>query len=133
MTTEHEAAESRRAVQAAAQRWCAGTMSADADALHRVLAPDYTYTHASNAKVDSRDEWLESFRTGGRRYQVYALMELGFRTYPGVVVMNGRAHQEMNPRGEPTELNTRFLSVWAALDGEWKCSAWQATRIVEPQ
>jgi hypothetical protein len=68
-------------------------MSADADALDRLLAPDYAYTRASNARVDSHADWLESFCSGGRRYQVYALMDLGFRTYPGIVVMTGRARR----------------------------------------
>ena len=64
MTTDSSHAETEREVLAAVQRWLVGTMSGDADALDRLLAPEYTYTHASNARVDSRADWLESFRTG---------------------------------------------------------------------
>ncbi len=132
MTTGNAHTEAEREVLAAVQRWLVGTMSGDADALDRLLAPEYTYTHASNARVDSRADWLESFRTGGRRYIVYELPEVEFRTYPGVLVLSGRAHQEMNPRGEVTHLDTRFTSVWVESSGEWRCSAWQATRLADP-
>jgi hypothetical protein len=64
---------------------------------------------------------------------VYAIHDVTLRTYPGAVVLSGRAHQEMNPRGEQIELNTRFLSVWVNLDGEWRVVAWQATRLADPQ
>lgn len=122
-----------REVRTAAQRWLDATMTADASALDALLAPDYTYTHASSASMDERADWLESFRTGGRVYQVYAIADERYRVYPGVVVLSGTAHQEMNPRGTPTELNTRFTSVWTqGTDGAWRCSAWQATRIVPP-
>ena len=42
--------------------------------------------------------------------------------------MTGRAHQEMSPRGERIELNTRFTSVWVKHDDGWRLAAWQATR-----
>ena len=133
MTNAVATTEAERAVLTAIDQWLKGTMTADAEALDRVLAPDYTYTHASSAAVDSRDVWLESFRTGGRRYQVYAIHDVRLRSYPGVVVLSGKAHQEMNPNGEQRELNTAFQSVWVPIDGEWRVVAWQATRLAEPQ
>jgi ketosteroid isomerase-like protein len=129
MTSANPANDAERAVLAAAERWLAATMSGDADALERLLAPGYTYTHATTAVADSREVWLESFRSGGRRYEVYELADLSLRTFPGTVVMTGRAHQEMSPRGQPIELDTTFTSVWVDLAGEWRLAAWQATRL----
>jgi ketosteroid isomerase-like protein len=122
---------STEAVEAAARTLLDATTTADLDTLDRMLAPAFTYTHASSAHVDSREEWLESYRTGGRRYRVYDCFEPAFIDLGDVVVMRGRAHQEMSPRGERIELNTRFTSIWIRLDGAWKCTAWQATRIQE--
>lgn len=126
MTQAHE-----REVEAAARALLAATTIPDADTIKAMLAPGYTYTHASNARVDSREEWVESFRSGGRRYHVYDIFDLAFLDYDEVVVMRGRAHQEMSPRGERIELNTRFTSVWVRRDGRWLAEAWQATRIEE--
>ena len=126
--------DATREVRAACQRWLDATMTADAATLDTLLTPDYTYTHATTAGVDEREVWLESFRTGGRIYQIYAIADEHYRVYPGVVVLSGSAHQEMSPRGVPMELNTRFTSVWVqGTDGAWRCSAWQATRIVPPE
>jgi ketosteroid isomerase-like protein len=124
-----EATEAGREVMAAARRWLAATERGDADELDRLLAEGYTYTHASTGVADSREEWLESFRSGGRRYHVYAIDDLSLRSFPGTVVMTGRAHQEMSPRGERIELNTRFTSVWVKHDDGWRLAAWQATRL----
>lgn len=118
-------------VEAAARALLAATTIQDADVIEATLAPGYTYTHASNARVDSREEWVESFRGGGRRYHVYDIFDLAFLDYDDVVVMRGRAHQEMSPRGERIELNTRFTSVWVRQGGRWLLAAWQATRIEE--
>ena len=129
MTTTNAMSE----VRAACQRWLDATMKADAAALDALLTADYTYTHATNAQLDEREVWLESFRTGGRIYAVYTVADERYRVYPGVVVLSGTAHQEMSPRGAPMELNTRFTSVWVrGDDNEWRCSAWQATRIDSP-
>ena len=120
-----------RAVRAAAQRWLEATMSADADTLDGLLTADYTDTHASSAKVDAREEWLESFRSGGRKYHVYAVTDEVYRVYPGIVLLQGSAHQEMGAPDSRRELNTHFLSAWVNEGGAWKASAWQATQIVQ--
>jgi ketosteroid isomerase-like protein len=133
MTSGNAANDAERAVLAAAQRWLAATMSGDADALDQLLADGYTYTHATTGVADTREVWLESFRTGGRRYQVYEIADLSLRTFPGTVVMTGRAHQEMSPRGEQVELNTSFTSVWVEQAGGWRLAAWQATRFLDDQ
>ncbi len=121
-------------VRAAVQRWLDATMSADADALNALLTPDFTYTHATSGRVDERETWLESFRTGGRIYKVYSIADERYLVYAGVAVLSGSSHQEMSPRGLPTELNAHFISVWIqGEDDAWRCTAWQATRIVPPQ
>ena len=125
--------KAKHEVRAAIQRWLDATMTADANALDALLTPDFTYTHATSGRVDEREAWLESFRTGGRIYKVYAIADERYLIYEGVVVLLGSAHQEMSPRGVPTELNTHFISVWLrGAVGVWQCAAWQATRIVPP-
>ena len=124
--------EDQQAIRAALQRWLDATMKADADALHALLTPEYTYTHTTSS-VDERDVWLESFRTGGRIYHPYEVFEERYRALPGgAVLVNGRSHQEMSPQGQWRELNARFSCVWVPADGGWKIAMWQATRIPDP-
>jgi hypothetical protein len=126
MTTN---SDTERDVIAAARRMLGATVDVNVGVLDSLLTPGYTYTHASSGNADSREAWLESFRTGGRRYQVYDIRDLVVQTLGDVATLAGHAHQEMNPRGEPTELNTRFLSVWVRTGDAWQCAAWQATRL----
>jgi ketosteroid isomerase-like protein len=130
MTTA-PAADIEQAVVTAARRLLGATVDLDVAVLDSLLAPGYTYTHASSGSADSREAWLESFRSGGRRYQVYDIRDLVTQAFGDVAILAGHAHQEMNPRGEPTELNTRFLSVWIRNGDAWQCTAWQATRLRE--
>ncbi len=118
-------------VRAATQQWLDATMKADADTLNPLLTPDYTYTHTTS-QLDEREEWLESFRTGGRIYHIYEIFEERYRTVGDVVILNARSRQEMSPNGQWRELNANFTSVWVQTDGAWKLAVWQATRIPEP-
>jgi ketosteroid isomerase-like protein len=129
MSMDAATADAEREVIAAARRLLGATVDVDVATLETHLTPDYTYTHASSGVADSRDAWLESFRSGSRRYQAYDIRDLVVQVLDGVAILAGHAHQEMNPRGEPTELNTRFLSVWVRREGVWQCAAWQATRL----
>jgi ketosteroid isomerase-like protein len=131
--TAANAGEAERAVLAATERWLAGTVAADAEALDLLLTPGYVFTHATTAAADTREEWLGSFRSGARRYRVWQIADVALQSFPGSVVMTGRGHQEIvRPSGEIVELNTRFLNVWVEQDGHWRCAAWQATRIPDP-
>ena len=116
-----------REVRAAVQRWLDGTVAADADALEQLVTADYTFTHASNGTVDTRAEWLDSFRSGRRRYHQWLVSDESYRILPGgVVTLQGTGHQEM---GDPVrKLETHFLCVWVNDGGAWKCSTWQATQ-----
>lgn len=124
--------EDERTVLATLDRWRHATMAADAETLDGILAEGFTYMHATSAAIDTREQWLESFRTGGRSYHIYAVDEITFRTYEGVLVLTGRSHQEMGSADERRELNARFTCLWAKRDGEWKLEYWQATRIPPP-
>lgn len=120
---------SEQEVRPILDRWLQATMSADADTLDSILADGFTYTHATTAGVDTREEWLESFRSGGRRYHTYEVADLDARPFPGVLVLAGRSHQEMGPDDARRELNARFTSLWVKQEPGWRLAYWQATRI----
>lgn len=122
-------------IREALQRWLDAAKAGDIEALDRLLAPDFTYTHASSGVLDDRATWLNIFRPDSptyRRYPKYEVSDLMLRFYPGVAIVFGRGYQEIvRGSGEQVILNTTFTNVWVALDGDWKIVAWQATRIPE--
>jgi hypothetical protein len=118
-----------QAVREATQRWLDATVRADADALDGMLEAGYTFTHATTAITDTREEWLESFRSGRRRYKRWDISDVSVRLFPGTAIMTGRGHQEVVRADGIFDLRTSFTNVWIELDGSWKLAVWQATLV----
>lgn len=125
MTTTADAV---RQVSAASDAWLGALVSGDADVLDRLTTPDFTYVHSS-ATLDTREFFLDAFRSGRRKYTHYSVDGVQVRTYPGVAVMGGLAHIRLNPRGEEMKIETRFISVWVEQAGAWRMAAWHSTRV----
>jgi hypothetical protein len=117
------------AVRDATQRWLEATVRADADALDELLEPNYTFTHATTAVTDTREEWLESFRSGNRRYKRWDISDVSLTLYPGAAVMIGCGHQEIVRPDGLINLETSFMNTWIERDGRWRLAAWQATLV----
>lgn len=118
-----------QAVRAATQRWLDATVRADADALEGMLEAGYTFTHATTAITDTREEWLESIRSGRRRYKSWAISDVSVRLFGGAGIMSGRGHQEVVRDDGIFNLYTSFTNVWVEQDGDWRLAVWQATLV----
>ena len=125
MTTDAK----EQAVRALTQEWLDATVRADADTLDAMLEPGYTFTHATTAITDTREEWLASFRSGRRRYKLWEISDVTVQLYPGVAVMHGQGHQEIPREDGMFDLRTSFTSVWIEHDSGWKLAVWQATLV----
>jgi hypothetical protein len=118
-----------QAVRDATQLWLDATVAADADALDAMLEVGYTFTHATTAITDTREEWLESFRSGRRRYKSWRIFDTTVRLFPGFAIMTGRGHQEVVRADGIFNLPTSFTNVWVEHDGRWLLAVWQATLV----
>ena len=126
MTTDAREA----AVREATQRWLDATVRGDAEALDSLLEAGYTFTHATTAIVDTREEWLESFRSGRRRYKSWRIFDTTVRLFPGFAITTGSGHQEViRPDDSVFDLPTSFTNVWVEQDGRWLLAVWQATLV----
>ena len=117
-----------RDLTAASDAWLAALVSGDADILDRLTTPDFTYVHSSGT-LDTREFFLDAFRSGRRKYTQYSVDGVDVRTYPGTAVMGGLAHIRLNPRGEEMRIETRFISVWVEQAGAWRMAAWHSTKL----
>jgi ketosteroid isomerase-like protein len=117
------------AVRNATQRWLDATVRADADTLDQMLEAGYTFTHATTAITDTREEWLDSFRSGRRRYKSWQIFDTTVRLFPGFAIMTGRGHQEIVRPDSIFDLHTSFTNVWLEQDGRWLLAVWQATLV----
>ncbi len=117
-----------REVTVASDEWLAAMVSGDVDVLDRLIADGFTYVHSSSG-LDTRDVFLDAFRSGRRKYIQYSVDGLDVRTFPGTAVMNGLVHIRLNPRGEEMRIEARFMGVWIEQGGKWRMVAWQSTKI----
>lgn len=122
--------EREAAVREATQHWLDATVRAEADYLDGVLTEGYTFTHATTAITDTREEWLESFRSGRRRYKSWEIADTTVRLFDATAIVTGRGRQEIiREGGEIFVLSTAFTAVWIERDGVWKCAVWAATLV----
>jgi hypothetical protein len=123
----------QQTVRALTQRWLDATVRADADDLDELLEAGYTFTHATTAITDTREEWLESFRSGRRRYKSWTISDVSLRMFPSAAIMTGRGLQEIVRETGIFVLRTSFTNVWLELDGRWQLAVWQATFVPDEQ
>ncbi len=116
-----------QAIREVTQTWLKATVNADTDVLDELLDEGYMFTHATTAITDTREEWLESLRSGRRRYKSWQIFDVSVRLFPGTAIMSGRGRQEIIRPDEIFLLNTSFTNVWIEQDGRWLLAVWQAT------
>ena len=127
--------EREQAVRQVTQQWLRATVEANTKVLDELLEKGYTFTHATTAITDTREEWLESLRSRRRRYKSWEIFDVSVRLFRGAAIMSGRGRQEIFRPDEysafrPDEiflLNTSFTNVWVEQDGRWLLAVWQAT------
>jgi Domain of unknown function (DUF4440) len=111
---------------------CDATIRRDLVALAALLDDRLIYTHSSG-RLETKEGFLESIRTGKPRYDKIERDDVTVRVYHGLVaVVTGKA-QITSTAGDQTSINNiRFTNVWTSSDGSdarWVFSTWQATRL----
>ena len=103
----------------------------DLAALERMLHDDLTYVH-SNARRETKAEFLDSLKTGALKYVSIEPVDISVRTFgPAFAVIVGHARIKTLSQGKETPFVIRYTDVWVQRDGRWQMVAWQSTRISE--
>jgi metal-dependent HD superfamily phosphatase/phosphodiesterase len=125
------AADAETELAAIERQRFAAMLAADVAALDRILAPDLTYTH-SNAKLETKQEFIEAIKTGALKYRAITPEEIRVRVYGSTAVLTGRCRFEVTSGGQDLKVLVRFTDVYVNRDRPWQMVAWQSTRIAEP-
>jgi ketosteroid isomerase-like protein len=103
-------------------------VSNDLATLEQVLSDDLIYTHSS-ARIDSKQSYIESLRSGKVRYVSAERQQESFRAYGNVAVINGRMKAHAVVDGSEKTLNNVFTCVWVKNPQGWQMSSWASTPI----
>jgi len=95
----------------------------DVCALEGLLADELLYTHSAG-NTDTKEQYLETIRSGYVVYRSSQIDDLNFRKHADVGMLMGRARIEATIAGADRVLENRFFASWVKDDGQWKLLAW---------
>lgn len=99
----------------------------DYDALEALMTPTSTYTH-SNGLMDTRDQLLETLRSGAVIYRSLDHHDLQVRfAAPTVAIINGSSDLVVNVEGEDRDVYLRFTIVYVKEGDTWSFEAWHSS------
>jgi uncharacterized protein (TIGR02246 family) len=99
-------------------------MSADLDALTRMLADDYIQVDPTG-KPQSKQAILENFRSGAIRYPSIVSTRRTIRIFGDTAVVHGSETDEVEAGGRRFTAHYMYLDVLLKRDGQWKLVASQ--------
>ena len=103
-------------------------LSADTNALARLLSDDYIFTDAQGQQV-TKAEWLADMASGKLRFDSVESTALQVRTYGDAAVAIGRVAMKGLYNGEPFEGHHCYTATYVKLDGRWQLVAEQANQL----
>jgi ketosteroid isomerase-like protein len=111
--------------------WNAAVHRNDVEFVAGILAEEFTATYDSGSSGDRKRE-LELVASFDQQIDASALDDFVIHTFRDTAVVRFTLRLIGPVKGEPVELQLRYLDVWVIRDGRWQCVASQSTRITKP-
>jgi ketosteroid isomerase-like protein len=102
----------------------AALRAADTNALAKILADDFKYTH-STGYLESKATHIKSFIDGMRYSRFDTTNVVAHVITPDVVVLNGIIDQSKGVGGKMTDYHLLFHSVWRKNGNAWQIASLQ--------
>ena len=102
-------------------------MSADVAVLAQIFADDYMQYNESG-KAFTKQDVLESFRSGAIRYPSIVSTGRKIRVFGDTAVVHGAESDEVESEGKRLSVRYVYLDVLRKQNGEWKIVASQLAR-----
>lgn len=99
--------------------WVAAHRSLDLEVLTRILSDEYRQIQ-SDGNVIGKDELLNSYRSGLRRWDIAESDQYEVRLFGDIALLIGRWRGVGENNGEGFNYTTRFLAVYRREASEWK-------------
>ena len=102
----------------------AALRAADTNALSKILADDFKYTH-SNGYLETKAIHIKSFMDGLKYARFETTNVVAHVITPDVVVLNGIIDQSKGVGGKMTDYHLLFHSVWRKNGNAWQIASLQ--------
>lgn len=118
-------------VMAVTQAACDAFRHADADALQRLLAPEFTLVGPAG-DVQPRAQAFAEVAARDPRYDVFENHDMTAHVYRDAATVQGITTLKGTSHGQPFALDVRFTDTLIRVDGAWKIVVSHVTRIPPP-
>ncbi|MCM5571542.1 nuclear transport factor 2 family protein [Burkholderiaceae bacterium FT117] len=115
-------------IEAREARRSAALVSGDFDAIEDLIGDDLLYVHSSATEED-RKLYMERLRNGHYVYKGLTGIKREHRVLGDVVLVNGEIRIDVVVKGNPKQVNARYLQVWARRPKGWQMVSWQSTPV----
>jgi len=103
-------------------------LKADTDTLEKLLADDYTGVRGDGSVLTKAQE-IEKYKSGAIKYETNEIKDLKIRVYGHSAVSTSLSSSKNIRDGQQHIGTTRNIRVWVKQNGNWKCVAYQTTRV----
>lgn len=111
--------------------WNQTQMAHDADAMDKMLDPDFVFTDYDGA-VMNKAQFLASIRDKSNQLSVEVSTDMKLHRHGDTVVVIGATHERGTLRGKPYEHYGRFTDTWIKHNSEWLCISSQLSPVSKP-
>lgn len=106
----------------------AAMVNRDFTTLRELLSDDLRYTH-SNAKFETKAEFLTEITDGTLRYQKMEPEQIVVKVFKKTAVITGLCYVSVKQGERVVESQLRYTDVWQKRAGRWQMVAWQSARV----
>ncbi|HUO94686.1 MAG TPA: nuclear transport factor 2 family protein [Steroidobacteraceae bacterium] len=120
-------ASAERVVEARSRAWVKAALDGDADAFRTFATDDYvmlwvdpaTEEHAARWATRTRDQWVDSIRSGKTKYQSVVLRNTKVHINGDVATFTGEYTQTGLEDGNESTESGFFVETWVRRRGQW--------------
>jgi ketosteroid isomerase-like protein len=114
-------------IRAMEKQWNDARAHADVATLDRLLADDWTVTHA-NGTTDTKARYLADLKSGARKFSGDVTeSDLSVRFYGDTAIASGSSESSVTLNGQRQGGSLHFTRVYVKRNGAWKMVVTQAT------
>jgi len=117
----------KSALEAQAARF-SGMIAKDIVTLDELLLDELSYGHTSGW-TESKTSFLSTIESKVIEYIDITPGDLKCQIYGEAAILTGQSAMNLMVRGQPLEINIRFLEVAYREDARWRLLAWQSVRL----
>jgi len=121
------AADADKEIRALERLWNDARAKADVPTLDRILADEWTVTHA-NGTTDTKARYLADLKSGARKFTgTVAEKDVVVRFYGDTAIVTGSSDSTVSLNGQAQGGALHFTRVFVRREGVWRMVVTQAT------